>query len=869
MVGSSIADSDGGGGDSLYGPSPKTQPAVPKSPVPDFDHMDTQDPDAEKADSLFGELDYDGFEELEERVPPASESETVAIEAFGYQASAPIIDVTSEGSDVKSPDFELSGAQVSSSGDRKTELADLESKPEDPPPPSKPPSPKATVEAEATAFLAAASGTADSDSPKSSPVTKNKNIDTRQQRRETKKREQERRQSESARIQHESMRILREQLKLGRLAICVGSGVTLYSASTQTSRLSWWGLMSNALDYFEDQASGLTKNKIKKSDLTSARKILLKDDLTEADREDVTNRIQKLLASRVDLETTWMRAQFQNLYRDHVDQLEVLDAIKLLQQQGALLFTTNYDDLLERHCNLEPIDASDPNGLMSYRRGSRPAVFHPHGFWRNANHIVLSAEQYWRVKNDQAVQETLQHILATKTVLFVGCGGGLADPNFGSLINWIGEKNIGTGSSHYILLERSEQNPVTELPLIHLRCEGFDDIPRYLKDLLDPSERREGSLTEIPLDRERKRIHDWLAPADQSEFLNDMMNLHGPNRFDRQLMDKSNRGNGIPAFRRTRDSFAYFFCATYKPYIDEPQVNTHDFNLFLRTIISQLCPPQIVFESLRVLYTDCTRYHPATRPTNEELQKVFIQVMQDLDRPPNPKGHDPLVPGETYLVIDELETLSPIMRAEYAKFIRTITSLQLEHFHLLVTAEDPIAIGLVPPTRPIKMPRGRKGRGRPNAIGLPEMPAASTTKWAEVKLNWNTTETAALEWLRDCFTNDPALVNYANIRQELIYKLNRPNENFRWMYWKLNRLGKIGAGSKLDDKQLKEHAEAALEKDSEDEDEGADAVVADDFYEGSDDDDGPGAGTGSKRRKKQGASPVKKRNLAIRGKPQN
>ena len=188
-----------------------------------------------------------------------------------------------------------------------------------------------------------------------------------------------------------------------------------------------------------------------------------------------------------------MRAQFQNLYRDHVDQLEILDAIKLLQQQGALLFTTNYDDLLEKHCNLEPIDASDPNGLMSYRRGSRPAIFHPHGFWRNAQHIVLSAEQYWRVKNDQVVQQTLQHILATKTVLFVGCGGGLADPNFGTLINWIGEKNIGTGSSHYILLQKQEQNPVTELPLIHLRCEAFDDIPRYLKDLLDPSERREGS----------------------------------------------------------------------------------------------------------------------------------------------------------------------------------------------------------------------------------------------------------------------------------------------------------------------------------------------------------------------------------------
>lgn len=66
-------------------------------------------------------------------------------------------------------------------------------------------------------------------------------------------------------------------------------------------------VVANALDYFEDQASGLTKHPIKKADLASARKILLKKDMTEADREDVTNRIQKLLASRIDLETTWSK----------------------------------------------------------------------------------------------------------------------------------------------------------------------------------------------------------------------------------------------------------------------------------------------------------------------------------------------------------------------------------------------------------------------------------------------------------------------------------------------------------------------------------------------------------------------------------
>ncbi|TGJ82340.1 hypothetical protein E0Z10_g6414 [Xylaria hypoxylon] len=726
--------------------------------------------------------------------------------------------------------------------------------------------------------------------------------DRRQQRREAKERERvanererERKETESLRVQDEAIERLREQLKLGRLAICVGSGVTLYSASSQAQRLSWWGLMSNALDYFEDQAAGYITQPINQADLASARKILRKNDPTEADREDVTNRIQKLLATRIDLETSWMRAQFQNLYKDYVDQLDLLDSIKSLHQQGAMLLTTNYDDLLEKHCDLEPIDASDPNGLVSFRRGSRPAVFHPHGYWRNASNIVLSAEQYWRVKNDQVVQETLQHILATKTVLFVGCGGGLSDPNFGPLIHWVGEKNLGSGASHYILLRGREPNPVTQLPLIHLRCESFDDIPRFLKDLLDPSERREGTLAELPQGRERIRIHNWLAPTDQSGFLNDMLNLHGRNRFDRQVTQSQDiwavntpsrvrvRGEDgwgktmfctsviqhtlrecrLGALKRARDSLAYFFCATYRPYMDTPDIEVHDFNVFLRAVISQLCPPDAVFASLRNLYTECTRYHPARQPTNAELQAVLIEILWQLERPPAPKMGDPVVPGETYLVIDELETLEANMRDEYSKFIKTVAGLQLEHFHLLVTAENALTLGIEPVLRrkrPLKG-KGKKGKSFNKIFGLAPQPpaekAANATNWAEVTLDWTTTGTASIEWIRDRFNNDPSLANYVHIRQDLIFQIHGSGQNLRWVYWKLNRLAEIGAAADLDDAELKEAAEAALEESDDEGDDDGSMYDAGDNDDGDYDDDGDVL-PGGKRPKGQKNSSNKK-----------
>ncbi|KAI0483453.1 SIR2-like domain-containing protein [Xylaria cf. heliscus] len=709
----------------------------------------------------------------------------------------------------------------------------------------------------------------------------------KQERKEAKQRERARKKLEADRVQEEAVKRLSEQLKLGRLAICVGSGVTLYSAPSQSQRLSWRGLMNNALDYYENQASTLSQQPINQADLISARRILEKDNTTEADREEVANRIQKLLSNRIDLEATWMRTQFQNLYKDYVDQMEILDAIKALHQNGALLLTTNYDDLLENHCNLDSIDASDPSGLISWRRGSRQAVFHPHGYWRNANHIVLSAEPYWRVKNDPVVQETLQHVLASRTVLFVGCGGGLSDPNFGPLIQWIGEKNVGTGASHYILLQAAERNPVTQLPLIHLRCESFDAIPRFLKDLLPTSQRREGTLSELADDRERRRIHEWLRPIDQSWFLNDMINLQGPNRFDRQVTQSQDvwtvnspsrvlvTGNGgwgktmfcssviqhtlrdcqLGTIQRGRDSLAYFYCLTYRPQMESPRVQVYDLNTFLRTVISQLTPPDVVFEPLRNLYTACTRYHPSRLPTDAELIEVLIQILWILDRPTTPKKGDPVAPGETYLVIDELGGLMPNIRDKYSRFIKLLASHRLQHFHLLVAADSLVSVGAPAPPRPkklqlSKMGGGGKGKGTGKITGkgtgnppqsflhnTPQTPGLTAANWHTITLDFTTTNTAMIEWIRDNFANNPSLATFKNLRGELVQNIYAYGQNFRWVYWRLDRLGKLAEEiGNVDVDTLADAARAILAEEDDDGDDGDDGDDDDD-----DADDGNGA----------------------------
>ncbi|RYP82874.1 hypothetical protein DL770_005481 [Monosporascus sp. CRB-9-2] len=108
--------------------------------------------------------------------------------------------------------------------------------------------------------------------------------------------------------------------------------------------------------------------------------------------------------------------------------------------------------------------------------------------------------------------------ISSKTVLFVGCGGGLADPNFGKLLEWIGGKHRKRGATHYILLQKDEANPVTKPALNHVKCESFDDIGRWLGDQLGENERHDGAMDEIPENSQRRLIHAWLSPRTRLNF---------------------------------------------------------------------------------------------------------------------------------------------------------------------------------------------------------------------------------------------------------------------------------------------------------------------------------------------------------------
>ncbi|KAH7010846.1 SIR2-like domain-containing protein [Microdochium trichocladiopsis] len=300
--------------------------------------------------------------------------------------------------------------------------------------------------------------------------------------------EQER---ETQRQQAEAVDNLRDILKKRNLAICVGSGVTLYSIkAADRPRLTWTGLVHNGFDYLERELPNFYQQQEKAFE--RARKLLDDDTATPGDLIDAASKLKSFFQSHPVKLADWLSLQFKELHR-YVASPAVLESLKSLHRNGALLMTTNYDGLMEKYCGLSPLDSSDKDKLMEFNRRHCDGVFHPHGYWKNPKHIVLDAIDYYKVQHDDGVQETLRNIFTGRTILFVGCGGGLADPNFGELLKWLGEKEKNIGSSHYILLRKGELNPVPQLPLKHVRCEDYDAIGPWLEDLLDQSERSEGT----------------------------------------------------------------------------------------------------------------------------------------------------------------------------------------------------------------------------------------------------------------------------------------------------------------------------------------------------------------------------------------
>lgn len=285
---------------------------------------------------------------------------------------------------------------------------------------------------------------------------------------------------EAARFQEQILARLRNDLKNNRLAIITGAGATLNvtadTSGNPLSRITWTNLMRNGLDHLVSEGYVDTSNRRTKRAYEALEDPEV-DGLLDA-ANIVTSQMKQHGQFR-----TWLESVFGSLSQE-IRHPALIDVLKTLHERGATLLTTSYDDVLEKHCGLQRIGRSNQDDVSRFQRGDLKGVFHIHGSYLDAHEVVLDTTDYYEVKHSGVVQHILKTFLEHKTILFVGCGSGLEDPNFDALLRWASKRHKNLPQQHYLLIR--DDDSVNYQPLLQVKYgPRYEDLVLYLKRLLD------------------------------------------------------------------------------------------------------------------------------------------------------------------------------------------------------------------------------------------------------------------------------------------------------------------------------------------------------------------------------------------------
>jgi formylglycine-generating enzyme required for sulfatase activity len=186
---------------------------------------------------------------------------------------------------------------------------------------------------------------------------------------------------------------------------------------------------------------------------------------------------------------------------------ELLYALRSL---GTPIMTTNYDGLLESEIGgdrLEAVTWRRPDKVVDVLTGRRRGIVHLHGYWDECTSVVLGVRSYEAVINSAAAQEIQRAIGRFNTLLFVGYGAGVNDPNFEPLLRW-----LATGGPpnhrHYILLRSGETKRNIDGSGLRVLEYGptHEFLPKFLRRLVNAAP-DDTSVT-------RRDVASLLAPGE-------------------------------------------------------------------------------------------------------------------------------------------------------------------------------------------------------------------------------------------------------------------------------------------------------------------------------------------------------------------
>jgi hypothetical protein len=319
---------------------------------------------------------------------------------------------------------------------------------------------------------------------------------------------------------------LRTEIEKGSVLMVVGAGVSV--ASTRGNALaSWTGLLKHGVSRCVDVATGLPEGW---ADRVNAQ-IDSNDPLEMVSAAE--NISQRLGYPAGGVYRKWLR--------DSVGSLEVLDpaTIEAIVKLNVPIATTNYDGLITKVTGRRPVTWTDRALTQRWLRNDEEGVLHLHGYWEIPESVILGVSSYEDILRDEHTQALLKSCLLVRTMLFVGFGAGLADPNFGALLDW--DRRVLTQSEyfHYRLAlnknvaELQRQNPSDQRVFILGYGDTHESLVPFLQGLgsapstpaIAPSDLEQFAEGRADIDRRRSILDSKKASISPQAYLHELSRI--------------------------------------------------------------------------------------------------------------------------------------------------------------------------------------------------------------------------------------------------------------------------------------------------------------------------------------------------------
>lgn len=267
-----------------------------------------------------------------------------------------------------------------------------------------------------------------------------------------------------------------------QVLIVVGTGVSLEASGESCA--SWLGLLENGITHLVNQRTW-TK------EIGDANRTLLQNafarspfDLNEALQraESISNALGGASNARF---AAWLESSIGTLKarRDH---METLDKIRDLYNTGALILTTNYDNLLCDVTGDSFVTWEDHEEFQRVVNRTRRGILHIHGHWSRPSSVILGSSSYARIVAEPNLQTAFRSLAMTWSWLYVGCGnGGLNDPNLGKLLQWVAKAFPNSKRDDYFLSTKAAVQALAAMsslpPRLHfVEYARHEDLPEIL-----------------------------------------------------------------------------------------------------------------------------------------------------------------------------------------------------------------------------------------------------------------------------------------------------------------------------------------------------------------------------------------------------